>query len=68
MPPKRQAPVAIASCSRTALDGVVSAFETARARGVRVAVGPLVRDDLKTLLLSGARLPWTVALNQRTGP
>ena len=46
------------------LDGVVSAFETARARSVRVAVGPLVRDDLKTLLLSGARLPWTVALNQ----
>jgi outer membrane PBP1 activator LpoA protein len=47
-----------------ALDGVVSAFESARARGVRVAVGPLVRDDLKTLALSGARLPWTVALNQ----
>jgi outer membrane PBP1 activator LpoA protein len=46
------------------VDGVVSAFETARARGVRVAVGPLVRDDLKTLALSGARLPWTVALNQ----
>jgi len=46
------------------LDGVVSAFETARTRGVRVAVGPLVRDDLKTLILSGARLPWTVALNQ----
>jgi outer membrane PBP1 activator LpoA protein len=46
------------------IDGVVSAFETARERGVRVAVGPLVRDDLKTLLLSGARLPWTVALNQ----
>jgi len=46
------------------VDGVVSAFETARARGVRVAVGPLVRDDLKTLAMSGARLPWTVALNQ----
>lgn len=46
------------------LDGVVSAFESARSRGVRVAVGPLVRDDLKTLALSGARLPWTVALNQ----
>lgn len=46
------------------LDGVVSAFESALARGVRVAVGPLVRDDLKTLVLSGARLPWTVALNQ----
>lgn len=46
------------------VDGVVSAFETARAKGVRVAVGPLVRDDLKTLAISGAKLPWTVALNQ----
>lgn len=46
------------------LDGVVSAFEAARMKGVRVAVGPLVRDDLKTLAISDARLPWTVALNQ----
>jgi outer membrane PBP1 activator LpoA protein len=46
------------------VDGVITAFESARARGVRVAVGPLVRDDLKTLALSGAKLPWTVALNQ----
>jgi outer membrane PBP1 activator LpoA protein len=46
------------------LDGVVSAFENARARGVRVAVGPLVRDDLKTLAISDAKLPWTIALNQ----
>jgi outer membrane PBP1 activator LpoA protein len=46
------------------LDGVIPAFETARAKGVRVAVGPLVRDDLKTLAISGLRLPWTVALNQ----
>jgi uncharacterized protein len=45
-------------------DGVISAFETARAKNVRVAVGPLVRDDLKTLAISGAKLPWTVALNQ----
>ena len=45
-------------------DGVISAFETARAKNVRVAVGPLVRDDLKTLAISGARLPWTLALNQ----
>jgi len=29
-----------------------------------IAVGPLVRDDLKTLAISGARLPWTLALNQ----
>ena len=46
------------------IDGVVSAFEAARARGVRVAVGPLVRDDLKTLAISDVKLPWTVALNQ----
>jgi uncharacterized protein len=46
------------------LDGVVSAFETARAKGVRIAVGPLVRDDLKTLAISDTKLPWTLALNQ----
>jgi uncharacterized protein len=45
-------------------DGVTAAFESAREKGVRVAVGPLVRDDLKTLAISHARLPWTVALNQ----
>jgi uncharacterized protein len=46
------------------VDGVIPAFETARAKGVRVAVGPLVRDDLKTLAISGMKLPWTLALNQ----
>jgi outer membrane PBP1 activator LpoA protein len=46
------------------IDGVIPAFESALQRGVRVAVGPLVRDDLKTLAISGARLPWTLALNQ----
>ena len=46
------------------IDGVITAFETARRRGVRVAVGPLIRDDLKTLAMSGASLPWTLALNQ----
>jgi uncharacterized protein len=46
------------------IDGVVSAFQTAQAKGVRIAVGPLVRDDLKTLAISDARLPWTLALNQ----
>ena len=45
-------------------DGVVAAFEAARAKGVRVAVGALVRDDLRTLALAGADLPWTLALNQ----
>ena len=46
------------------VDGVITAFEAARARGVAIAVGPLVRDDLKTLAISGAKLPWTLALNQ----
>ncbi|HEX7329784.1 MAG TPA: penicillin-binding protein activator [Casimicrobiaceae bacterium] len=45
--------------------GVVPAFTNALARGVRVAVGPLVRSDLDTLAASGATLPWTLALNQR---
>ncbi|MEO9162644.1 MAG: penicillin-binding protein activator [Casimicrobiaceae bacterium] len=45
-------------------DGVVGAFQMARGKGVRVAVGPLVRDDLKTLALANADLPWTLALNQ----
>lgn len=45
--------------------GVVPAFATALARGVRVAVGPLVRSDLDTLAASGATLPWTLALNKR---
>ena len=45
-------------------DGVVGAFELARAKGVRVAVGPLVRDDMRTLALANADLPWTLALNQ----
>jgi outer membrane PBP1 activator LpoA protein len=45
-------------------DGVLGAFEQARARGVRVAVGPLLRDDLKTLAIADPEIPWTVALNQ----
>ena len=45
-------------------DGVVGAFRLARAKGVRVAVGPLVRDDLKQLAVADADLPWTLALNQ----
>lgn len=45
-------------------DGVVSAFDLARSKGVRVAVGPLVRDDLKTLASANGDLPWTLALNQ----
>src|SRR5437868_993218 len=45
-------------------DGVLAAFDQARARGVRVAVGPLLRDDLKTLALADPEIPWTIALNQ----
>jgi outer membrane PBP1 activator LpoA protein len=45
-------------------DGVLAAFDAARARGVRVAVGPLVRDDLKKLAAAAVDLPWTLALNQ----
>jgi uncharacterized protein len=45
-------------------DGVLTAFDEARARGVRVAVGPLLRDDLKTLAIADPEIPWTVALNQ----
>jgi uncharacterized protein len=45
-------------------DGVLAAFDQARARGVRVVVGPLLRDDLKTLALADPEIPWTLALNQ----
>src|SRR5262249_40437978 len=45
-------------------DGVLEAFEQARARGVRVVVGPLLRDDLKTLAVADPEVPWTIALNQ----
>jgi outer membrane PBP1 activator LpoA protein len=45
-------------------DGVLAAFDQARARGVRVVVGPLLRDDLKTLALAEPEIPWTLALNQ----
>lgn len=45
-------------------DGVLEAFDQARARGVRVVVGPLLRDDLKTLALADPEIPWTIALNQ----
>ena len=45
-------------------DGMLAAFEEARIRGVRVVVGPLLRDDLKTLAIADPDLPWTIALNQ----
>ena len=45
-------------------DGVLTAFEQARSRGVRAVVGPLLRDDLKTLAIADPPIPWTIALNQ----
>jgi uncharacterized protein len=45
-------------------DGVIGAFDAARERGVRVIVGPLVRDDLKTIAIAGGQWPNTLALNQ----
>jgi len=42
--------------------GVTAAFETAR-NGAKVVVGPLVRDDLKTIANANLELPWTIALN-----
>ena len=47
-----------------AADGVITAFDSARDRGARVIVGPLVRDDLKTIAIAGGRWPVTLALNQ----
>lgn len=45
-------------------DGVLAAFEDARARGVKVIVGPLLRDDVKAVAQLALDLPFTVALNQ----
>ncbi len=44
--------------------GVLAAFDEARRRGVRVIVGPLLRDDLKTLAIADGDVPWTIALNR----
>jgi uncharacterized protein len=43
---------------------VVAAFGNAKDAGARVIVGPLVRDDLKTIAGAGLDLPPTIALNQ----
>ncbi len=45
-------------------DGILGAFEAARKAGAKVVVGPLLRDDLKTIAQSGIEMPWTLALNQ----
>ena len=43
---------------------VLMAFGKAKDAGARVVVGPLVRDDLKTVAGAGLNLPPTIALNQ----
>jgi hypothetical protein len=43
---------------------VEAAFEQARAAGVRVVVGPLVRDDVKAIAILGIESPFVLALNQ----
>jgi len=45
-------------------DGVLAAFAKAKKAGARVIVGPLIRDDLKTVAGAGLELPPTLALNQ----
>ena len=45
-------------------DGVLPAFEAARAAGAKVIVGPLVRDDVKVVAAMATELPYTIALNQ----
>jgi outer membrane PBP1 activator LpoA protein len=45
-------------------DGVLGAFEAAHKSGAKVIVGPLVRDDLRTIAQADIELPWTLALNQ----
>lgn len=45
-------------------DGVLSAFEAAREAGATVIVGPLLRDDLRTVAQLALALPNTIALNQ----
>lgn len=42
----------------------IAGFAQARAAGAMVVVGPLVRDDLRTLVSSDIELPLTIALNQ----
>jgi uncharacterized protein len=45
-------------------DGVLPAFATAAQSGVALAVGPLTRDDLKTVLAMSPLRPRMLALNQ----
>lgn len=45
-------------------DGVLGAFEAAQRARARVIVGPLLRDDLRTVGAMAIDLPTTIALNQ----
>ncbi len=45
-------------------DDVLLAFEAARASGARIIVGPLVRDDVRTVASMSLEMPTTLALNQ----
>ena len=45
-------------------DDVLAGFARAKNAGARVIVGPLVRDDMKTVADAGLELPPTIALNQ----
>lgn len=49
-------------------DEVLTAFESARASGAKVIVGPLVRDDVRTVASMALELPMTLALNQLDDP
>ncbi len=44
--------------------GAKDAFVEAKNLGVRVVVGPLLRDDIKSIAGAGGDIPWTIALNQ----
>ena len=46
-------------------DGVLPAFATAAESGAALVVGPLTRDDLKTVLALALARPRTLALNQQ---
>ncbi len=45
-------------------DDVLAAFGKAIGQGAKVIVGPLVRDNLKTIATANLALPVTLALNQ----
>jgi uncharacterized protein len=43
---------------------VVAAMAKAKESGARLIVGPLLRDDLRTVAMARLDLPWMIALNQ----